>query len=527
MVMRVMPDHTYDRMSLVAFLMLVVVLGLTFRDYGVTYDEVYRRAYGEHILSYYASFFGDRSALSYRGLWHSPGLADLAATVVAKLVPFGVYEGRHLFILFTGLLCIGGCWKVARLLGGPRAGFWSLIVVALSPSFYGHLVNNPKDIPFAAAYVWSLYFILQAVEHLPRIPTTLALKLGVALGAALGTRIGGAVLVVYVLGGAAVWLTARLAVVRNARSVASDAGRLASACLPAALVAYAIMLVGWPTAHHAPIGRPLKELAFLTIFPWRHEVLFKGSLVESTELPWDYLPVHLLVKLPELTLVSLMVGLVMIAVRGVRAERTVQVRFVLVAAAAFTPVLYTAITRPVQYDEMRHFLFIVPPISCLAGTAIAATLALTDAHQHLRVALTALVLAACALPVEVMVRLHPYQYVYYNSLVGGLRGAEGRYETDYWAHSYREAALLLAQYVKAAGRDRVEATPYKVAIAGPEESVMYYLPAGFSPASDTTSADFYVSYTRWRSDQRVEGKVIARVQRMGVTLSVVKDLRVP
>ena len=27
---------------------------------------------------------------------------------------------------------------------------------------------------------------------------------------------------------------------------------------------------------------------------------------------------------------------------------------------------------------------------------------------------------------------HPYEYIYYNQLVGGLNGAYGNYETDYY-----------------------------------------------------------------------------------------------
>jgi hypothetical protein len=47
----------------------------------------------------------------------------------------------------------------------------------------------------------------------------------------------------------------------------------------------------------------------------------------------------------------------------------------------------------------------------------------------------------CLLPsVFGIVSLHPYEYIYYNSFVGGVSGAEGRFETDYWAISFREAA---------------------------------------------------------------------------------------
>jgi hypothetical protein len=35
--------------------------------------------------------------------------------------------------------------------------------------------------------------------------------------------------------------------------------------------------------------------------------------------------------------------------------------------------------------------------------------------------------------------MHPYEYIYYNEFVGGVRGADGRFETDYWCTAFREA----------------------------------------------------------------------------------------
>jgi len=44
-----------------------------------------------------------------------------------------------------------------------------------------------------------------------------------------------------------------------------------------------------------------------------------------------------------------------------------------------------------------------------------------------------------------IVQLHPYEYVYYNRLVGGTEGAFRRFEMEYWLTSYRAAA----EYVNA------------------------------------------------------------------------------
>jgi hypothetical protein len=38
-----------------------------------------------------------------------------------------------------------------------------------------------------------------------------------------------------------------------------------------------------------------------------------------------------------------------------------------------------------------------------------------------------------------ILQLHPYEYTYYNSFIGGTSQAFRRYETDYWLTCYKEA----------------------------------------------------------------------------------------
>ena len=37
------------------------------------------------------------------------------------------------------------------------------------------------------------------------------------------------------------------------------------------------------------------------------------------------------------------------------------------------------------------------------------------------------------------IQLHPYEYAYYNSFIGGTSGAFRKYETEYWLTCYKEA----------------------------------------------------------------------------------------
>jgi hypothetical protein len=44
-----------------------------------------------------------------------------------------------------------------------------------------------------------------------------------------------------------------------------------------------------------------------------------------------------------------------------------------------------------------------------------------------------------------MYNLHPYEYLCFSPLIGGVPGANGRYEMDYWDSSEKLASLWLAR----------------------------------------------------------------------------------
>jgi len=73
----------------------------------------------------------------------------------------------------------------------------ALLFVVLSPRMFGHSMNNPKDIPFAAAYIFTVYHSIRFTQQLPKptLRTSLAVIIGIA--AAINIRIGGLLLIAY------------------------------------------------------------------------------------------------------------------------------------------------------------------------------------------------------------------------------------------------------------------------------------------------------------------------------------------
>ena len=198
-------------------------------------------------------------------------------------------------------------------------------------------------------------------------------------------------------------------------------------------LAGAIVYSLWPYLWGDPAGRFLESLK-VAADPWSIWVLFEGQAYGSRHLPWFYLPRLLSLQLTEPVLFLLAMGLVMILLRLRKRHLSVPDFGVLVLWIVI-PFASAVLFGMGLYGTFRHILFVLPPLLLICGFAIEAAL-----DRRISPALAAAGLAVILLPSAVaLVRLHPYEYVYFNSIEGGVEGAYGRYDLDYWCTSYREA----------------------------------------------------------------------------------------
>ena len=58
------------------------------------------------------------------------------------------------------------------------------------------------------------------------------------------------------------------------------------------------------------------------------------------------------------------------------------------------------------------------------------------------------------------IQLHPYEYIYYNSIVGGVQGANRKFELDYWVTSFRESLYYINEVAKPKTKARVVTVGY-------------------------------------------------------------------
>lgn len=519
------PTALFDRAAMAVLAAAGLAVALTFRDYGISWDEPVQNTYGLLSLNYYLSLGRDQSSFNFVNLFWYGALFDTLAATANMVSPFGEYDTRHLIGGLVGLVGLAAAWRLARSLGGPRAGFVAVVLLAVTPVWYGNAFINPKDIPFAAAMTWAGYFTVRIVQRLPAWRWSDFVGLGIAAGAAMGTRVGGVIALLYL--GAALAMHGGVALL-DRETPASVLRRLVGLVVPtlgASGAALLVMYLCWPWAQHAPFARPLEALANFSRFPITLDYPFYGRIVTSTSTPWFYEPGMMAAMLPELTLAALAVALVL-GLLGLAARPrgwTPCLPHAVLALLILFPPLYVALERAVLFDGMRHLLFVVPPLT------VAAALAIDRLWRRGRIAavIAMALLGVTAIHQAVLLaRSHPYQYLVFNALVGGVPGAAGKFELDYWGTAFREAV----QGMVAALPPPIEGRPWRVMVCGPEASAWLFFPPGYVPVERqrVVEADLIISNTRYqcpRGAYQDAGRELVVVRRFGTPLAYVYDLR--
>ena len=527
-------SRRYDAAAILVLLIGSALLLWTWADYGISWDERFHIEYGEHIFQWYASGFEDKTALSYRIDYLYGGGFDLGGAIFRRFSepPLDQWDAVHLFGALIGLMGFWGCWRLGRALGGPRAGLLAALFICATSVYWGHAVNNPKDMPFAVGYVWAMAYLVEAIREFPRVPPKLAAKLAVAIGLAMSVRIAGMLLLCYLAAAILAWVAYHAWQRRDLEAGYRYARRLSLTGLAVAAGAWVVMLVWWPWAVYDPIKRPFAALRRMSQFMGHERKMpFAGELISTFDVDWRYMPHYFGLKLPEFIVIGLVLGTLvalvtlLVRLREVRAFSDNLVLGVLLLSLYF-PWVYAVYKQSVLYDGLRHFLFEVPvvvaSVAWLAELGIAKLSARVSPWAGLALGLA--LLGACVDQYATMVRLHPQQVVYFNRFIGGLAGAVGEYDTDYYAVTYGEAGKEFADALWAEDPELFMNTGYLLSGCGGELRMLRNMPPNFAFHKKRT--DFWMGYTRDNCHRRHKKMPIYyELTREGGLLVRVRDLR--
>ncbi|WP_375307846.1 glycosyltransferase family 39 protein [Bradyrhizobium sp. A11] len=519
-------ERTCDDLAMLVLAVVAVVAGLTFRDYGLGWDDYTHAEYADLLLRMFGSGFKDNAALSFANLYMYGGGFDMVAALLHKIIPLELFETRRLVGAIVGVIGLAVTWRLGRRIGGPLAGLAALLLLALCPIFYGHMFMNPKDAPFAVAMIILMLGLVRLAEEYPQPSPRTILIVGLGAGLAIGCRVlGGLALVYAVLGFIPLFLEELRS--QGLRESARRFAHVVYVLLPGLAFGYLLMGLLWPWSIMEP-GNPFQALTYFSHFfekPWKE--MFDGAIVSVPDMPWSYLPTLFALQLPEVMLV-LMAGAVfgtfaMLARDKVPARR--KTIMLMLTLAATLPLAIAMVKRPALYNGIRHFVFVIPPMAVLGGVAFARAMERLRAnHRTWQPVVLATFCFGLALPLAEMIRLHPYQYTHFNHIAGTVRGADSRFMLDYWGLALKQASDGLREQIV----ERQEVPPanrkWKVAVCGPQRPAQVALGPDFTIGWDSNAADFAMTLSEFYC-KGLTAPVMVEIKRDDVVFARVYDIR--
>ncbi|MGI4873143.1 MAG: hypothetical protein ACRYFX_18440 [Janthinobacterium lividum] len=431
----------------------LVLGGLLFADYGVSWDEHTDRANGLVSLRYVASLVAPGWAARQPLLQAAPDIKDYldndhGVLLEVPLALFDVLRGdcsdprpyyllRHALVF---LLSLGGGWALFRLgalrFRDERLGLLAAGLLLLSPRLFAESCYNAKDVTFMAAFTLGAYTLARLLAH----PTgRRALVHGLVTAAATDIRVLGVLLGPLTLGllGLRWWATTAPPVRRE----------LVRAGLGYGLVMAAGVIVGWPYLWQNPVRHLAIALLSMGHFRWGGPILYAGHIISATKVPWHYIPVWLSITTPVAYQVAALLGVGIAAaglLRRARWRTPAGHLDLLLLAWLGLPLALVIGLHSVLYDGWRHLYFVYPALLLLAvrgGLAVVRLARRGPGWHRLALGLGLLAAAEAVGTAVRMARMHPFEQTYFSYLPRPL--AERLFERDYWGLAYRQGLEYL------------------------------------------------------------------------------------
>ncbi len=437
------------RLALVILVLINVGMGLlALSGFGESTDELSQHSYGERTIEAVRSlidtgtwpaFFSEEEPKQGS---HGPAFIMTVMLLRNLLLPAGTPVEKlafsHFLYFVTFQAGVVSLFFLARRWMSEFAAFGTALLFNTQPLLVGHAFMNPKDVVFmsllTASAALGLWMVDRGENSLSGSDGFLSNNVRVFLRQFICADVW---LAGFVLGFAsAIRIAAPLiGVVILAYIFLSRRWYLWPRFLAYGMIAFFFMILFWPYLWPDPVGRLMGSISNSAYYPDVHQTLFNGVLIDSQHVPLSYVPILMILQLTETTLLMLLIGTFSL----LKNHRWDLGALILIWFAV--PAAGTALMGVNLYNNLRQLFFIFPPLFLVAGMGLDWLLTRIQ-RPNFRF----LVLFLILMPgLYANIKLYPYQYIYYNQLIGGVHGAFRVYELDYWDLAFKEAQSYINQ----------------------------------------------------------------------------------
>ncbi len=360
-----------------------------------------------------------------------PPLSDIlsAATnrlLYSKLRLINDVDAYHVYGVVLAAALIGLVYYWTSLRYGTGAGLIAALSLATYPLFWAEShFNTEKDIPEAVFWSFFMFAVWSAVKTKKLRWFLLS---GLFAGLALGTKFNILFSVFVIVPWFLMYLFYRKDrfkfALKYVKSVKVWFGFL---LIPVLMVG--VFILFWPYLWADPIGRVqsvisfYKEIGTTSSDLARFRTLFGFNLFP---LIW------IITTTPPIVLALSVIGIIYSAIKGLKSEDHFEY---LILLWLLVPIARVVWPHANTYGGVRQLMEYIPAMAILAGIGFSALLSFSRKYMYMAQASVAIVLIGFVVLVSTLIKIHPNENVYFNSLIGGLSGAKEQ-NLPFWGFSF-------------------------------------------------------------------------------------------
>lgn len=496
-------------------LSMFIIMPILSLKHGMSGDEWSLIIYGNDIYNYF--FNGSDVALDYdkqnwaqvAGLHYYGGLYDFTITFLHKNIfsSFDELTFRHIINSLVGALLFLYTGLLAKLFSNWRSAIIALILIALSPRILGESMNNPKDIPFAFANVFFLYYLVKYVKNfgIKSSQWKFSILMGIGFGMAMGFRIGGILMIPYSLVFISVYYFFDTDFKNKInKNLSNSIKLLVSNFVLVFIIGYIIGIMFWPWALQDPLTRPWEALEAMTHREVPLRMLYNGAYIMNTEVPKTYVINWIFISTPIIALLGLIACI--ITAKQLKERYSFSTIFILFFTLIF-PVAYAIYKSSVLYDTWRHFFFIYPSMVILVSLLYNYFFEKYIQNTTFQISVLCSLIIGLILPLMWIIRSYPNEYVYFNEFNGGIKNAKGVYDLDYYQNSGKQCADWIKENTKVKGKKTIVASNMSQIFRYFEkDTALFDGPYVRYNDRDGKDWDYYITYSRYISIPQLENQ---------------------
>lgn len=377
--------------------------------------------------SYYQSDAADFDWFMENGGGGHPPLSDILSSVFNRVL-FGKLglvndiDSYRVYSIFLASSLVGLIFWWVSSNYGLIAGVVSSLSLALYPLFWSEShFNNEKDIP--ETVFWSFMIFCFWKGFISKKSWWILIS-GIFFGLALGTKFNVLFIPLVLVPWLLFYWFGKYRKKFSFSLFIRDNLRLIIAVFVTILLGIFILVGSWPYLWPDPISR------LVSVFGYYKEIGFtQGVTLNTYALQW------IITTSPLIILLLSLIGIIYSLIKTLKEKNKMSLLFLL---WLIVPIARVTLPGTTIYGGVRQIMEYIPAMAVLAGIG---TFWVLDTVKKKRMIFFLVIFAittSYSLLVIRLYKIHPNENVYFNSLIGGLKGAKEK-DIPFWGNNFGAA----------------------------------------------------------------------------------------